>query len=140
MISEALLNASYIEPEDIDFQIRTSKTWKLDKDKKRVTNELIDELEAVKQATFLHLGIENKSGFIHTAGFGVRFQQFYGKNIDYVITRLPNVVKDALAWDERIIDVSDFEFEKLDHDRILKFSCLITSYYGEFTYEGQINV
>ena len=140
MISETLRNASFIDPEDLKLKIRTSKTWKLDKDKKRVTSEFIDELEAVKQATFIHLSIENKSSYIHTDGFGVKFQQFYGMPIDLVMAKLPGVVKDALAWDERILNVSDFEFEKVDHNRILKFSCLITSCYGDFTYEGQVNV
>ncbi len=140
MISETLRNASFIDPEDLKLKIRTSKTWKLDKDKKRVTSEFIDELEAVKQATFIHLSIENKSSYIHTDGFGVKFQQFYGMPIDLVMAKLPGVVKDALAWDERILNVSDFEFEKVDHNRILRFSCLITSCYGDFTYEGQVNV
>lgn len=140
MISEALRNASFIDTEDLALNIRTSKTWKLDTKKKRVTNEMIDEIEAVKQAVFIHLNVENKNSYIHTNGFGVQFQQLYGKNIDLVIAKLPDIVKDALAWDERVLDVSDFEFEKLDHNRILKFSCLITSCYGDFTYEGQINV
>lgn len=140
MLSETLRNASYIKPEDLSLKIRTSKTWKLDHDKKRVTNEYIDELEATKQAVFMHLNIENRSTFIHTDGFGVKFQQFYGKDIELVKAKLPDVVKEALAWDERVLNVSDFEYEELDHNRILKFSCQITSCFGDFTYKGQINV
>ena len=140
MISEALRNASFIDPEDLSLKIRTSKTWKLDKDKKRVTSEIIDDLEAVKQAVFIHLNIENRSSFIHTNGFGIQAQKFFGMDTDLVMAKLPDTVKNALAWDERILDVTDFEFEKLNHKRILKFSCLITSCFGEFTYEGQVNV
>ncbi len=140
MIPQALKDASLVDSEDLALKIRTSKTWKLDKKKERVTEEFIDTLEAVKQAVFIHLHVENRSSFIHTDGFGVKFQQFYGKDTDLVIAKLPDVVKDALAWDERILDVTDFTFEKLEHQRILKFSCLITSCYGDFVYEGQVNV
>ena len=140
MISEALRNASNIDPEDLSLKIRESKTWLLNKDKQRVISKHINDLEAVKQAVYIHLGIENRSSFIHTEGFGVKFAQFYGKDIDLVKAKLPDVVKDALAWDERILDVNNFEFEELDHGRILKFSCEITSCYGEFNYEGELNV
>lgn len=138
MISETLKYASNVAPEDLALKIRTSKTWKLDKIKKRVTNELIDEKEALKQAVFIHLSIENQSSFIHTDGFGVQMAQFYGMNRDLAKAKLPDAIKDALAWDERILDVSEFEFEDLDKNK-LKVSFQVSSCYGDFGEEVIIN-
>lgn len=139
MIPEGLKYASNVAPEDLAPKVRTSKTWKLDKKKKRVVSEFIDGKEAVKQAVFLHLSIENKSAFIHTNGFGAKMNQFIGMDMDLVIAKLPDVVKDALAWDERIFNVTDFEFEKIDRNK-LKVTFLITSCFGEFDMEVVVDV
>lgn len=138
MIPEALKYASNVAPENLSLKIRTSKTWKLDKKNKRVTSEMIDEEEALRQAVFLHLSIENLSAYIHTDGFGAKMAQFVGKDHDLVKAKLPDVIKDALAWDERVFNVTDFRFEDIDKRKI-KVSFNISSCYGDIEEEVVID-
>ncbi len=139
MIPKALQYASNVAPEDLAVKIRTSKTWKLDKKKKRVVSEFIDGAEALHQAVFLHLSIENKSTYIHTDGFGAKMNQFVGMDRDLVKAKLPDVIKDALAWDERVFNVTDFEFEDIDKNK-LRVGFNISSCYGELEEEVIIDV
>jgi hypothetical protein len=71
-----------------------------------------DDLEAVKQAIYLILNIERYDYPIYSWDYGIELKDLFGKPIPYVISELPDRIKDALTMDNRITDVVDFEFER----------------------------
>lgn len=71
-----------------------------------------DDLEAVKQAIYLILNIERYDYQIYSWDYGVELKDLFGKPMPYVISELPDRIKEALLMDNRITDVVDFEFEK----------------------------
>ena len=71
-----------------------------------------DDLEAVKQAIYLILNIERYDYPIYSWDYGIELKDLFGKPIPYVMSELPDRVKEALTMDNRIMDVVDFEFER----------------------------
>lgn len=71
-----------------------------------------DDLEAVKQAIYLILNIERYDYPIYSWDYGIELKDLFGKPIPYVMSELPDRIKEALTMDNRITDVVDFEFER----------------------------
>lgn len=72
-----------------------------------------DELEAVKQAIILILGIERYKYPIFSWNYGIELQDLFGKPNDYVQTELERRISEALTWDDRIDSVDSFSFSKM---------------------------
>lgn len=142
MISDTLAKAAQVErsaPVANANAVRTSKTWKVDKDKKRILSQFIDDKEALEQGVYFYLHSHNKTTFIHGDAFGAAFSDLYGKSMELVKALVPTRVQECLIWDERIAGVSDFEFEEVD-PRVLKVSFNISSIYGDFEQEVEIAI
>lgn len=72
----------------------------------------IDDLEAIKQAIYLILSTERYQHIIYSWDYGVELIDLYGKPMPYVISELERRITEALTQDDRIEDVTDFEFEQ----------------------------
>lgn len=93
----------------------------------------IDGLEAVKQAIYLILSIEADQYIIYPYTYGIRTVDLFGKPIYYVMAVIPERIKEALFYDDRITDVSDFEFEVNGNKLAVKF--IVHTIYGDIEEE-----
>ena len=91
---------------------RTYKIDGLDNSADRI-NGYTDGLDAVKQAVYLILSSERYKHIIYSWDYGVELLDLYGRPMSYVICELPRRVKEALLQDNRIQDITDFEFERV---------------------------
>ena len=73
-------------------------------------NGLIDDLDAVEQSVYLILGTERYKFPIYSWDYGVELADLFGKPMPFVMAELPERIKEALTVDERISNVTDFEF------------------------------
>ena len=73
-------------------------------------NGLLDDLDAVEQAVYLILGTERYKFPIYSWDYGVDLADLFGKPMPFVMAELPERIKEALTVDERISNVTDFEF------------------------------
>lgn len=73
-------------------------------------NGLLDDLDAVEQAVYLILGTERYKFPIYSWDYGIELVDLFGKPMPFVIAELPERIKEALTVDERISNVTDFEF------------------------------
>ena len=87
-----------------------SRTYKLIFDKNRVS-DYVDDLDAIKQTIYLILSTERYKHIIYSWDYGVELIDLFGKPMPYVMAELPRRIKEALTQDDRIDDVTDFEFE-----------------------------
>ena len=87
------------------------KTYKINANLNRVSG-WIDERESVAQAVYLILNIERYKFPIYSWDYGVELVNLIGKDLDTIITFLPGRVREALIQDNRIEDVTDFEYER----------------------------
>lgn len=88
----------------------------------------IDDVAALHQAIYLMLNIEADQYIIYPYTYGFQRIDLIGKPIYYVIAILPDRVKETLTRDDRILDVSDFEFEVDKHQLHVKFK--VSTIYG----------
>jgi hypothetical protein len=88
-----------------------NRTYKVAVDKDRI-NGYVDNLDAVAQAVDLILSTERYKYIIYSWDYGVELQDLIGKPMTYVMAELPRRITEALTQDNRIDDVTDFEFER----------------------------
>lgn len=76
-----------------------------------VIGGMVDGLLALRQSIYFMLSIEADQYLIYPYTYGVNTLDLIGKPSYYVIAVLPDRIKETLLRDDRITDVTDFEFE-----------------------------
>lgn len=117
-----------------------SKTYKidgLDNSADRI-NGFVNDLDSVKQAVYLILSSERYKHIIYSWDYGVELLDLYGQPMSYVICELPRRVKEALLQDNRIEDVTDFEFERFG--KKLQTTFTVISNAGNFSTEVEVEL
>jgi hypothetical protein len=67
-------------------------------------------LDAVAQAVYLMLSVERYKFVIYSWDYGVELVDLFGQPMPYVMSELPRRITEALTMDDRIDDVTDFDF------------------------------
>lgn len=114
-----------------------TNTHKIIYDKNRVS-DYTDRLEAMRQAVYLILNTERYKYPIYNWQYGVELLDLIGQQMTYVIPTLRQRITDALMQDDRILQVTDFEFEQ--NRNKLHCKCLVNTIYGDFTTEIEVEV
>lgn len=136
-----ILTTSLEEPDygDATYQLVIDQKLTIGNDvyKNRIKG-VINELDAVKQAVYLMLGTERYKFPIYSWDYGIELVDLYGKPMYYVKAELPKRIKEALLIDNRISDVSDFEFSQNGNKITVSFTITTTS--GSFINELEVTV
>lgn len=119
-----------------NFEILPTKTYKLDLVNKRIIGT-IDDRDAVMQFVNKVLSTDKYAFEIYDWYYGNELLKLVGHSYDYVVTRIPNIFKEALLVDDRITDVRDFTFTKTQIDSV-HVSCMIDTVYGQIKYEQEV--
>ena len=94
---------------------------------------LVDGITAVRQSIYLRLNVESDQYIIYPYTYGLQTVDLIGKPIHYVVAVIPERIKEALLSDDRITDVSDFEFEAERNKLHVKF--VVSTIYGNIDTE-----
>lgn len=108
---------------DFEIEMQPSKTYKI-QDNKIVG--FCDGLEAIKQTIFNILSTERFDYLIYSWNYGVEFKNLIGKQREYIMSEVKRLIKEALIQDDRIEDVTDFEFETNKQNMNVKFKVITT--------------
>jgi hypothetical protein len=106
-----------------------SRTWRLDFERGRVTG-MVDGLDAVRQAVFKILQTERFAFLVYSSNFGVELRRFAGAGQAFVQSELKRRIREALTQDDRISDVTDFQFS-FDGDTA-QVAFTVVSNFGRF--------
>jgi len=87
-----------------------SYTYKIDYNKNRI-NDYVDELESIKQAIYKILTTERYDYPIYSWNYGVELSDLIGQPLAYVYPEIERRITEALLADDRINNVSDFDFD-----------------------------
>lgn len=90
-------------------------------------NGSIDDLDSIEQAIYLILGTERYKFPIYSWDYGIELIDLYGKPMSYVMAELPERIKSALTVDNRIYDVTDFNFTKDEKKLKVTFTVVTTA-------------
>lgn len=122
---------------DLQIVEYANKDYQLNIEKNTVTG-VCDNLDAVKQSVFKILNTERYDNIIYSWNYGVETKDLYGMPMSYVRPEIKRRFAEALLQDERIREVSDFEFKEKGPDLYVKFT--VTCDYGKFGAERTVTV
>ena len=124
---------------DVDYEvisnIDTTKTYKLSSDK---IQGFTDELEALEQAIYKMLGTEKYEHPIYSFSYGIDLESLIGKDSVYVQIELKRRIKECLFKDDRITDVSNFQFTVTGDEMLCVFD--VQSIYGNMTIQQEASI
>ena len=119
-----------------NFEVLPTKTYKIDPVNKRIIGT-IEDREAVMQFIRKVLNTDKYAFEIYNWYYGNELLKLVGQSYDYVVARVPNIFKEALMVDDRILDVREFTFNKSGIDS-MTVSCHIDTVYGVIIYEQEV--
>lgn len=125
---------------DDNFVIRQqpTKTYQMDFENDRVIGN-VEGLEAMKQAIFKILNTERYQYLVYSWNYGSEFQDLFGMPVTYVCPELERRITEALTWDKRIKEVTDFSFDTSKRGTVIA-SFTAHTIYGDITTEKAVNI
>ncbi|MGN1317655.1 MAG: DUF2634 domain-containing protein [Lachnospirales bacterium] len=87
-----------------------------------------DKITALKQAIFKILSTERYDYVIYDRNYGIEIKDLIGKSDTYVSAVIKGRIKEALTYDDRILDVYDFEITRNKNSLLAEFS--VSTIYG----------
>lgn len=94
-----------------------------------IISGMVDDIDALRQSIYLMLNTEADQYIIYPYTYGLTTLDLIGMPDYYVTAVIPERIKETLLSDDRITDVSDFEFEVMDNKLNVKF--IVHTIYGE---------
>lgn len=113
-----------------------SKDFKLDKE---VINGTVEDLEAVKQMIYKILNTERYQYLIYSWDFGIELMDLYGEPVSYVVPELKRRITEALMQDDRIENVTDFNFD-LSHKGKIYSKFTVSTKFGNIDAEKEVAI
>jgi len=104
----------------------------------KVVKSNIDNIEALKQSIYIMLNVERYDFLIYNHNYGIELKNLFGKDMQLVCSVLERRIRDCLSVDNRISDLSDFEFTI--YRNTLKVTFTVSSIFGKHEQEVKINV
>lgn len=99
----------------------------------------VEDLEEIKQAIYIILGTERYEHSIYPEDYGVELNDLLGQDLEWVIPEAELRIKEALLMDERIVDVTDFEFDMEKKGELL-LNFLVETTKGTIEIEQEVAV
>ena len=121
--------------EEITKQNYPNRTYRVASDR---IDGYVDDLDSIKQAIYLILSTERYKSLIYSWDYGVELNGLIGKPMPYVLEELPRRIKEALIQDNRISDVTDFEFEQ--HGKKLHAKFTVKTNIGNISTDLEVEV
>lgn len=104
----------------------------------KVVKSNIDNIEALKQSIYIMLNVERYDYLIYNYNYGIELKNLFGKDMQLVCSVLERRIRDCLSIDNRISNLSDFEFTI--YRNTLKVTFTVSSIFGKHEQEVKINV
>lgn len=115
-----------------------TKTYQMDFENERVIGN-VEGLEAMKQAIFKILNTERYQYLVYSWNYGSEFQDLFGMPVTYVCPELERRITEALTWDKRIKEVTDFSFDTSQRGTVIA-SFTVHTIYGDVVTEKAVSI
>ncbi len=117
-------------------EVLPTKTYRIDFATKRIIG-VIEGSDAVVQFIRKVLNTDKYAYEIYDWYYGNEIYKLVGQPYEYVVTRIPNILREALLVDDRIIDVRDFTLRRTQLDTFL-VSFVVDTVYGKIIHEQEV--
>ena len=88
---------------------------------------------------FVDSELEKYAFTIYSNDYGIETMDLYGMPVTYVCPELERRITEALMMDDRIEDVTDFEFDT-SNKRNVHVSFTVVTIFGDFQAEREVNI
>ena len=113
-------------------------TYKLDLSSKRIVG-MVDDLTSVTQAIYKILYTERYAWLIYNWDYGMELEQYLGLDFDYIAADIERSITEALAVDNRILEIQHFKIVKTRIDAMhVEFLAVTTE--GESKIEWEVPI
>lgn len=118
--------------------VQPSLSYKIKVNKEKIEN-YIDGTESVKQAVYKILMTDRYKYEIYNYNYGIELNDLFGKPKEFVKSMLIYRIQDALSVDDRIKNITDFEFTDVDKTTLyVKFK--VISVFGDINIDWEVNI
>ena len=120
---------------EVQYVDHPSLTWY----KNPITGQLtgpVDGIEAVRQAVDEYLSVARFKYTLYTPNHGMDWEGLLGSDSGYVVSELKRRLADVFLPDNRITDVTDFEFSQDADNLFCNFT--VVTVFGSFTRAGAV--
>ena len=115
-----------------------SLSYKMKLEKERI-ERIVDGIEAVKQMIYKTLMTDRYKFEIYDWNYGVELDDLIGQPKEFVKAELPRRIEDALIVDDRVSEVTDFEFTDVNKTTLaVKFT--VKTIFGDIEAEKEVNI
>lgn len=127
-----------LRDDNIKITQQPTKTYQMDLENERVIGN-VEGLEAMKQAIFKILNTERYQYLVYSWNYGSEFQDLFGMPVTYVCPELERRITEALTWDKRIKEVTDFSFDTSQRGTVIA-SFTVHTIYGDVITEKAVSI
>lgn len=124
--------------QDFKIEPQPTKTYQMNLEQETVRG-YTDGLEAMKQAIYKILLTERYQYIMYSWNYGIELADLFGEPVSYVCPELERRIREALLWDDRIEDVTNFEFS-LPKKGVVQVSFLVHTMFGEVAAQREVNI
>lgn len=133
MIPEQVIDLTNLEIEN-----QPSRTYKLDFERKRIGG-MIDNEQAIMQMVMKILYTERYAYVIYSSQYGVELDRMIGQDYDFIVSDLERTITEALTADDRVIDITDFQTNKIGIDK-MEVSFTVNTFDGSVDIETEVAI
>lgn len=125
--------------QDFTLEQQPTKTYKMNLDTETSVGGYTDEQAAMVQAIYKILNTERYKYVMYSWNYGIELEGLFGEPITFVVPELERRITEALTVDERILEVTDFEFDT-SRRGVVRVSFTVNTKYGEVLAEKEVNI
>lgn len=123
--------------EVLEENVYYNKTYRVTNDGEGILGYLNNRPSLEQTCDFI-LNIERYKYPIYSWDYGSEFVDLIGQDPQYVVTQLPGRIREALIQDNRVNDVSNFQFERDKKKLHVIFD--VNSVYGDIPMGMEVNL
>lgn len=127
-----------IDLTNLEIKNQPSRTYKLDLERKR-TGGMIDNEQAIIQMVMKILSTERHAYVIYSSQYGVELDRLIGQDYDFTVSDLERTITEALTTDDRVIDITDFQINKIGIDK-MEVSFTVNTFDGSVDIETEVAI
>lgn len=124
---------------DLEITEQPSKTYGMNMDTGKTITGYVDGAEAMKQAIYKILSTERYAYVMYPWSYGIELQDLFGEPVSYVCPELERRITEALTQDDRVTEVTDYEFD-LPKPGIVHVTFIVHTKFGNINAEKEVNI
>lgn len=123
--------------ETAEYIIYPDKTYHMDIKQKRILG-YCEGTEAMRQAVFKILATVRFEEIIYSDSYGSELMDCMEHLTPYVWAEIERKIREALLYDDRITEVTDFTFKEDKKSRLLNVGFAVKTTVGNFAYTKEV--